>query len=502
MTANVVPSVSTEHPMPKVASAMRAIEQLLERIDMMKQEPGFATGLVWIPNEGELKQIVEEVVALIFDVDTTLGSKFSATIGRQLEVANTPTKPRLESDPAIASYHTLTDLRAIERFLSNLAVAMNQRAMVGAEEIDGSPIGHSATAIPNGNPVPSSITSKAFTDYVLQNLEALRDQLTKTGHGTTTVGMNSKNPETGVISRMTQTTPTILETTTKSTSFMPEDGVTQTVTVVPRSQEAEGLPRLYAQLSPAPYDVAKGLHLVEVPKAPSRSRYLVGNLPDQETKALALGFSGDDPNTKTSGRSATETAVFLGPREGHSMVTGQSDLQLRMPDIETLRNAMDGSQPTSSSTQVSTGNSSAHGTSQTASLARPLGFSFALAEQLRNVQLVEGTTRVQLSPRGLGLIEIEMITEADNSTSVVIRADNPTVLTSLRDIRDPLAQMLNLSNGGALSFEDKSNREDRNPQSDRSTQSASEIALGEEDMTKAAPPNIGRISEYSLDIMT
>ncbi len=95
------------------------------------------------------------------------------------------------------------------------------------------------------------------------------------------------------------------------------------------------------------------------------------------------------------------------------------------------------------------------------SASRPAGFSLALAHQLRNVHLEEGTTRVQLSPKGLGTIEIELTTELDKSTSIVIRSDTPTVLTSLREIRDLLAHMMDLGNDGSLSFEDRSGRDDR-----------------------------------------
>ncbi|MCE8008956.1 hypothetical protein [Aestuariivita sp.] len=82
-------------------------------------------------------------------------------------------------------------------------------------------------------------------------------------------------------------------------------------------------------------------------------------------------------------------------------------------------------------------------------------FAEAIAAQIRNARVGDGLTRVELSPRGLGGIDIEVSSDRDGALTVVIRAENSTVLSALREMREPLADMLAMGNGGALSFEDK-----------------------------------------------
>lgn len=81
-------------------------------------------------------------------------------------------------------------------------------------------------------------------------------------------------------------------------------------------------------------------------------------------------------------------------------------------------------------------------------------FASAIVNQVRAVELEDGVTRVELTPRGLGTLEIEMTTKADGSLSVVVRAENNAVLTSLREDRALLAEILPDSAQSSLDFQE------------------------------------------------
>ena len=83
-------------------------------------------------------------------------------------------------------------------------------------------------------------------------------------------------------------------------------------------------------------------------------------------------------------------------------------------------------------------------------------FAAVLVNQVRAVDIQEGTTRIELSPRGLGSIEIEMRTNADGSLAVVVRAENDAVLSSLREERDLLAAIIGENASGSLDFQEYS----------------------------------------------
>lgn len=86
----------------------------------------------------------------------------------------------------------------------------------------------------------------------------------------------------------------------------------------------------------------------------------------------------------------------------------------------------------------------------------PSKFATVIADQLRQAQVQDGVTKIELSPRGLGTIEIEVMTDADGLTSVLIKADSPAVLNALRELRDSVAPLINMDSGGTLSFEERS----------------------------------------------
>jgi|GEM_PF-6931401 len=81
-------------------------------------------------------------------------------------------------------------------------------------------------------------------------------------------------------------------------------------------------------------------------------------------------------------------------------------------------------------------------------------FTQAVVGQLRSVEFKDGTTKVELNPRGLGQVEVEMKTNSDGTLSVVVRAENAHVLSSLRSETDLLAQIAGQSGEGTLDFQE------------------------------------------------
>ena len=81
-------------------------------------------------------------------------------------------------------------------------------------------------------------------------------------------------------------------------------------------------------------------------------------------------------------------------------------------------------------------------------------FTQAVVGQLRSVEFKEGTTKVELNPRGLGQVEVELKTNSDGSLSVVVRAENAHVLSSLRSEGDLLAQVIGQSGEASVEFQE------------------------------------------------
>ena len=71
-------------------------------------------------------------------------------------------------------------------------------------------------------------------------------------------------------------------------------------------------------------------------------------------------------------------------------------------------------------------------------------FTFArnVAAQLRGKTFEDGKTRVELSPRGLGDIEVEVARDDMGKHRVVLRVENPAVLTAFRQDREALLSVL------------------------------------------------------------
>lgn len=91
----------------------------------------------------------------------------------------------------------------------------------------------------------------------------------------------------------------------------------------------------------------------------------------------------------------------------------------------------------------------------------PARLASQLVGQIQTANLGEGRTRVDLTPRGLGAVSIDLSTQTDGAVSVVVRVENPTVLSALRDARDMLEIVLGVSDGGSLDFQDFGQQRDR-----------------------------------------
>lgn len=135
--------------------------------------------------------------------------------------------------------------------------------------------------------------------------------------------------------------------------------------------------------------------------------------------------------------------------------------------------------------------------------AEPSRFAAALAAQVRSAEVGDGHTRIALSPRGLGSIEVDVSTGEDGALKIVVRADNPAVLNSLRDERDLLAQALGGMDTGSLDLQSFSDRDGQEPQGNRapvlSTTTAEDSAEGGVD---TRPLQTAEIGDGRLDIVT
>lgn len=138
----------------------------------------------------------------------------------------------------------------------------------------------------------------------------------------------------------------------------------------------------------------------------------------------------------------------------------------------------------------------------------PSGFSRALTAQIRETSVVEGRTRIALTPGGLGEIEIELSRDA-GQLKVVIRAENQTVLQALRGDRDGLMAMLGNSGSdvaeGQLSFEsfDRGQR-DGSAQDRRGTgrTGAGTATAADTDIAPATDAPASPTGNGQLDILT
>ncbi|MGP1358093.1 flagellar hook-length control protein FliK, partial [Roseicyclus sp.] len=183
--------------------------------------------------------------------------------------------------------------------------------------------------------------------------------------------------------------------------------------------------------SPAPLDVAEG---ATAPPATDPSALQAG------AKPAALGAKPANATLSRPSELPFETMLRTVVQAGEAAST-------------TPRGLVETRVPIAGDAAPQPGGAGAAGTAQAAAP----GFARNLVGQVRATPLAEGTTRIELRPRGLGDIEIDMRHDEAGKLRIILKAENPVVLSALRNDRDMLIGALR--EGGAavedadLSFE-------------------------------------------------
>jgi flagellar hook-length control protein FliK len=130
-------------------------------------------------------------------------------------------------------------------------------------------------------------------------------------------------------------------------------------------------------------------------------------------------------------------------------------------------------------------------------------FARHLAAQVSGARISEGSTRIELTPRGLGDIEIDMRHDEAGKLRVVLKADNPAVLTAFRQDRDLLLGALRDSSGGEiagsdvdLSFESFAGHQSRQRSDQDEWRSA---VVGDRTPVTEVPPPVGSFASSRDD---
>lgn len=130
-------------------------------------------------------------------------------------------------------------------------------------------------------------------------------------------------------------------------------------------------------------------------------------------------------------------------------------------------------------------------------------FASAIVNQVSAVTLDEGVTRVELTPRGLGAMEIELSTNSDGSLSVVVRAENTSVLNSLREERALLAEILPDTAQGSLEFQEFESSGENAQQNEAGAETYGDMSDGSaEAASDEATQPTATIGNGQLDLMT
>lgn len=129
-------------------------------------------------------------------------------------------------------------------------------------------------------------------------------------------------------------------------------------------------------------------------------------------------------------------------------------------------------------------------------------FSNLIAAQIKDASFSENRTRIELAPKGLGGIEIEMIKDETGRLQIVVRAENVVVLEALRNDRDTLAALLS-DNGvstesGDLEFEEFGDRREADNAEKFDADADEQTDESESDHDNHQP----MISGEQLDILT
>ena len=131
----------------------------------------------------------------------------------------------------------------------------------------------------------------------------------------------------------------------------------------------------------------------------------------------------------------------------------------------------------------------------------PKPFAESLLTQVRAVTVEEGRTTVQLHPRGLGTIEVEMRIESDIASKVIVRVENPAVLNTLRDERQMLAQTIGVADSSVIAFEDRPAGE-RATGGERQEDNPASSAMPSDTEDKAATEHRNVLANGALDVLT
>lgn len=127
-------------------------------------------------------------------------------------------------------------------------------------------------------------------------------------------------------------------------------------------------------------------------------------------------------------------------------------------------------------------------------------FADALIGQVKSVEVSEGRTTINLHPRGLGNIEVEVIAEKDAASKVVVRVENPAVLQALRDDRVVLAQAIGVADSEILEFKESNTGE----QSDNSggQEGGSNDLFSSSESDSVTNSHVDVLGNGNLDIVT
>lgn len=135
----------------------------------------------------------------------------------------------------------------------------------------------------------------------------------------------------------------------------------------------------------------------------------------------------------------------------------------------------------------------------------PSGFAASLANQVKGVQVSEGTTRIDLHPRGLGALEIDLA-HGETGLKVTVRAENATVLAALRDNRDVLAAVLRDANvavqGQSLGFESFGHGRGQQAKPDELGPTLAADAPQEDEQPAESASSRQTLAEGQVDIVT
>lgn len=266
------------------------------------------------------------------------------------------------------------------------------------------------------------------------------------------------------------------------------------------AQPGPTAPRLHGQTSSAMPELTtlsgQTAHLTAVPQSVLPKP--VNTLKDAPLTAATLS-NGDTMERPVVTTEAGSKPTFLigQDKQVNATPTPIANGLLRQPSAEP-------EQITPSSTQATTGvipQGATEAAATETSVKVPVKpFTEAVMAQIKSVEATQGRTTVNLIPRGLGNIEIEVLSDKDGAARVVVRVENPVVLQALRDDRQVLAQAIGVSDSGIFDFQEHSAGEQPDRQRENSPQGSASFADASE-----MQPEVGHldvVQDGHLDIMT